>query len=80
MKFNIKNFTDADVLGVEGTAQKFIGDTQKTPLVSISQDGGSMRLYHSMRPDQARFMASALQLAADQAEQAALGNVVEAAE
>lgn len=79
MKFHVKNFTESDHVGIEGYAQEFEGKHSPTPIVMLSHYAGSLSMHHAMRPDQARFMATALAMAADEAEQKAQSNVVEAA-
>lgn len=73
MKFQIKDFTDRDPIEVE----PLFHDGKK--YVLITQRGGSMSFQHSMRPDQAAFLASALQMAAEEVEQMAVkANTLEA--
>lgn len=62
MKFQIKDFVDMHAIDVE--ALQF----NSQQLVVIAQSGGSMRFQHTMTTDQARYMAAALQMAAEQAE------------
>lgn len=62
MKFQIKDFCDVHHVEVEAHESK--GDQ----LVLVMQQSGGMYFQHSMRPDQARFMAAALVIAADEAE------------
>jgi len=62
MKFQIKDFCDVHCVEVEPWHNK--GDK----LVLITQRAGSLSFQHTMRPDQARYMAAALQMAAEQAE------------
>jgi hypothetical protein len=63
MKFSIKNFAEGSPVEVEFTNTKEFGK-----LIQVSQLAGAMHFLHSMRPDQARFMAAALQMAADEAD------------
>jgi len=80
MRFNVKNFTDAEVVSIEGCAQNFPRKEGRTPLVHVSQYSGCCMSFHlAMRPDQARFMATALQMAADEAEALAGSGAEEAA-
>ena len=62
MKFQIKDFCDLHAIEVEPLGS---GDEK---LVLLIQRGASMYFQHTMRPEQARFLASALQMAADEAE------------
>jgi len=65
MKFQIKDFCDIHCVEVEAHQHK--GDK----LVLITQAAGGLRFQHTMRPDQARFMAASLAMAAEQAEKLA---------
>ena len=65
MKFQIKDFCDIHCVEVEAHQHK------DDRLVLLTQRGGSMSFQHSMRPDQARFMAASLAMAAEQAEKLA---------
>ena len=78
MRFNVKNFTDAEAVSIEGCAQNFPSKKGRTPLVCVTQYSGCMSFNLAMRPEQARFMATALQMAADEAE-AIVGSGAEAA-
>lgn len=62
MKFQIKDFCDLHCVEVEAWQNK------ADKLVLITQRSGSLSFQHTMRPDQARFMAGALVMAAEQAE------------
>ena len=62
MKFQIKDFVDLHQIEIEGHINR------NEPLVLLTQRGGSMSFQHSMRPEQARFMAGALVMAAEQIE------------
>ena len=62
MKFIIKDFVDMHSVEIE--PMRSTGDS----LVTIVQHAGSMHFQHTIRPDQARYMAAALQMAADEAE------------
>lgn len=62
MKFQIKDFCDVHHVEVEAHESK--GDQ----LVLVMQQSGGMYFQHSMRPEQARFMAAALMMAAEEAE------------
>jgi hypothetical protein len=62
VKFLIKNFVETDpieVSALENSGEAF---------VLICQRAGAMSFQHNMRPDQARFLAGALVMAAEQAE------------
>ena len=73
MKFQIKEFCDLHAIEVEPMEHK--GDK----FVLITQRAGSMAFQHTMRPDQAVFLASALHMAAEEAEKLATSaNAVEA--
>lgn len=63
MKYSINNFVNSAPVEVEFVNHKDCGK-----LVNVTQFGGAMHFQHSMRPDQARFMAAALQLASDEAD------------
>ena len=64
MKFQIKDFVDMQTIEFEHLHH--VGD-----YVMITQSAGSMYFQHTMRPEQARFLASALLIAAEEAEQSA---------
>lgn len=65
MNFKIKNFTNTQTIDIE-TATMWDGFEQ-VPLVRIFQRGGSMLFQLDLREDQARFMATALSMALDEA-------------
>lgn len=62
MKFLIKNFLQETPVEV----YDLVDDDER--LVVLSQAGGSMFFRHAMTPEQARFLAAALQSAADEAD------------
>lgn len=62
MKFQIKDFVDLHAIEVEAH------ESGEDRLVLVMQKSGSMYFQHAMRIEQARFLASALQMAADEAE------------
>lgn len=64
MKFIIKDFVDAHPMEIIDTVNK------GRPLVVLVQFSGSMHFQHAMRPEQARYMAAALQMAAEEVENA----------
>lgn len=73
MKFQIKNFVDMHAIEVEPMHHN------GKKLVLITQRQGSMHFQHTMRPDQAMFLATALQLAAEEVHKlAASDNTLEA--
>ena len=73
MKFQIKDFVDLHAIEVEPMEHK--GDK----FVLITQRAGGMNFQHTMRPDQAMFLASALHMAAEEAEKLATSaNTLEA--
>ena len=57
---HINNFCGANPIKISAHTHPSIGN-----LVNIIQDGGSLSFQHSMTPDQARQMASALLAMAD---------------
>lgn len=63
MRYAVKDFTESTTVDVSVSDVKNHGK-----MVHISQFAGGMLFGHSMRPDQARFMAAALGLAADEAD------------
>lgn len=71
MKFHVKNWTDMDTVGVEPSVYKADDAALGRPLVTVSQMIGSLSFQFSVTPDQARWMATALQLAAEEAEKRA---------
>jgi hypothetical protein len=60
MKTMINNFCEGNPLEVEARTHSELGH-----LVTISQSVGSLSLFHSLRPEQARLMAAALIVAAN---------------
>lgn len=68
-KAMIDNFCDAEPINVEGRSHP---NSDIGALVTIFQNSGSMSFQHSMRPEQARYMAVALLEAADAADVAEL--------
>lgn len=60
MKILIKNFAGGSPISIESNVHPEIG-----PLVSIVQNAQSIRFQHSITPDQAREMATALVAMAD---------------
>lgn len=62
MKFNIQNFN--------GTAQISVDHAKPStgPVVLITSDRIGFSFVHMLTPDQARFMAAGLQIAAEEAE------------
>ena len=63
MKFQIKDFVDLHTINVHPMKHDESG------LVLITQHIGSMGFHHAIRPEQARYMAAALLMSADEAEQ-----------
>ena len=61
---HINNFCGANPIKISARTHPQIGN-----LVNINQDGGSLSFQHSMTPDQARQMASALLAMADSFEE-----------
>ena len=62
MLFKINNFAGASPLEVHPM------QTGRDKLVLIVQNAGAMHFQHTMTPEQARYMAAALQMAAEEAE------------
>lgn len=62
MKYKIKNFTEANDVAVE----MLPASDRDGPFVMITQFAGAMSFNFIMRPDQARFMAASLVMAADE--------------
>jgi hypothetical protein len=69
MQYQIKNFQEASALSVQGHQHTFPDASNPTALVTVSQSSAGMSFMHTMTPQQARWMASALQMAANDAEQ-----------
>ena len=75
MKFQIKDFVDGNPVEVEALDYKGSG------LVLITQRAGAMSFQHAMRAEQARFMAAAIAMAADEAEKMQpAGTIIEEAQ
>lgn len=62
MKFQIKDFVGLHHLDIETYKHT------TNVYVLITQRAGAMSFQHTMRPEQARFMAAALTMAADEAD------------
>lgn len=67
MKLIIKNFTDTDSIGITCSKPH---DEIPQALVQLQANSGSMWFHHAMRIEQARFLAAAITMAADEAEAA----------
>lgn len=62
MSYQVKNFTERDVLNVSGRCY------ENRPLVGLIADFGSLRFQHDLTPEQAREMAKFLIASALEAE------------